>query len=799
MKISIIILLLLLGIDLYSQNAISGYVKDNKTGEVIQNAIITNTENNIKTYSDIYGYFSISYDSICPLSISHIGYQTKEYMLVSKTDNVLTILLNKGSKLSGVNILATKTTFNTAQLSVVELKSIPSLGGTADVLKAMQLLPGIQGQNEGSSSLIVRGGSPGQNLYLLDNTPLIYVNHLGGFLSVFNPDMIHSISIIKGGFSPKYGGKLSSVVAISQRSGDTSQFKGSLGIGITDINLSLEGPLGKKVSYMFTARKTLFGLLMYAGTAISEANSATVSYGFHDINAKITWRLNNKNKIFFNAYQGDDYVRIKSKKNSIYYEEPFSLKNTWGNMLFSADWNHIANNRLFGKTTASYTKYRLSDKQEVGQKIGDPNINNFTSSINDVSLRSEWKYSVSPKYIANFGIHSSFLNHSPYELETKSNKGNSYHKESTKSLKNALFINNIFKLNKSIKLDIGLRAISYSIADYSKIYLEPRLSVNFNIKSRYKLNISYTQMNQSSHLLFIPGANIMATEVWVPASAELPPSKSQQASIGLSTYIKDNMFMIESAVYYKNMTNLSTYKEGFSNLKTNSNWLKAIETGGNGISYGLELFIKKKQGKWTGSLGYNWSYTTRQFDNINNGKTYLYEYHRPHSISLMINRKINKKWSFNMVWVYQTGIPYTPAIGRQYAISPGVFNQSGDVIYKEALIYGERNSKRMKDYHRLDIGFKYSKLTKNLKLKTEWSFSIYNLYSRQNPSMYYYNTNASDEIMFNADYANNVGGLKLYQFSAFPFIPSVSYKVYFNVPDLKKIKESSKRWLYNEN
>ncbi len=799
MKYIISLLLLLLCSGLYGQNAISGFVKDANTGEVIHNAIIVNTENNHKTYSDIYGYFSISYDSICPLSISHIGYQTKEYMLVGKINNVLTILLTEGTQLSGVNISATKTTFNTAQLSVVELKSIPSLGGTADVLKAMQLLPGIQGQNEGSSSLIVRGGSPGQNLYLLDNTPLIYVNHLGGFLSVFNPDMIHDISIIKGGFNPKYGGKLSSVVAISQRSGDTSQFKGSFGIGITDINLSLEGPLSKKVSYMFTARKTLFGMLMYAGTALSRGNSATFSYGFHDINGKVTWRLNNKNKFFFNAYQGDDYIRVNSKNSDLFSEEKFKGRNTWGNMLFSADWNHIANNRLFGKTTASYTKYRLSDKQEVEQPIGDPSINNFTSSINDISLRSEWKYSVSPKYSANFGIHSSFLNHSPYELETKSSQGNSYHKESINSLKNALFVNNIFRLNKSIKLDVGLRAVNYSIADYSKMFFEPRLEISFKFKSKYNLNISYAQMNQSSHLLFIPGANIMATEVWVPASAALPPSKSQQASIGLSTYIKDNMFMIESAVYYKKMTNLSTYKEGFSSLKTNSDWLKTIETGGNGISYGLELFIKKNSGKWTGSLGYNLSYTTRQFDNINNGKTYLYEYHRPHSISLMVNRKINSKWSFNMVWVYQTGIPYTPAIGRQYAIVPGEYDESGGVIYKEALIYGERNSEKMKDYHRLDVGFKYSKLTKKHKWKAEWSFSIYNVYSRQNPSMYYYNTNASGEIIFNSTYANTVGGLNLYQLSLFPFIPSVSYKVYFNAADLKKMKGSTKRWLYHEN
>ena len=783
----------------YGQVTFSGFVKDTETGEVLIGASVINTETSGGTITDSYGYFSISGKKKCIIRFSYVGYKELYLSMNVHKDTILDVFLKKGFELEEVVITAPKhIIFNTAKLSVKEIKRIPSLGGSPDVLKAMQLLPGIQTQSEASSMLIVRGGSPGQNMYLLDNTPLIYVNHLGGFMSVFNPDMINDISILKAGFPAQYGGKLSSIVNITQRSGDTSEFKGSFGIGITDVNLSLEGRLGKNASYIFTGRKTLFDALLYLGSSLSDGNSSNIAYGFHDINSKVSWKINKRNSLFFNLYQGDDYFNAWSKNNSENPEGKSRLKNVWGNWLFSTGWNHVASAKLFGTSGISYTRYRLKDKQTLNETQGSDYENIFTSSVQDFSLRTAWNYRVLPNWLTKFGLQSSILNHTPYELE-QTGIFNSYSQNSISSVQSSIFIDNKLEPLKNIKLNIGLRTVYYSINKFSTLCFEPRLNMTIDLHSHHKLNLSYMHVNQNSHLLFASSSSIMATEVWIPATELVLPSSSKQMSMAWLANFMDNMFSAESGVYYKQMNNLATYKEGYINLKDNKDWQSAVETGGEGISYGIELFIKKNYGKWTGSLGYNWSHTTRQFDNINKGKEYFYEYHRPHSISLMINRKLSDKWDFNAVWVYQSGLPYTPAIGRKVIIYPNDIDENETASYQEALIYGERNSGKMRDYHRLDVGFNYTKITKKRKLKAVWSFSVYNVYNRQNPNMYYYNDNASDEIRIDPIYNENYKPLNLYQVSLFSFIPSVSYKVYFNKGDLKRKRDRKgfKNWLYH--
>ncbi len=781
------IIIVLVSSNLAAQITISGIVKDTKTNEVLIGAYIFDSATKKVESTNVNGYFSISTANNCHLVFSYVGYEKTALQFNVKTDTIIEVLLTAGTKLSEVVVKGQKRqVFNTASLTLRELQQIPSLSGTPDVMKAMQLMPGIQPQSESSSMLIVRGGDPGQNLYLLDKTPLIYVNHLGGFMSVFNPEMINNITVLKGGFSAEYGGKLSSIVNITQRKGETSKIKGSFGIGITDINGLIEGSIGKKGTFIITGRKTLFGLLMYAASNMFDGNSSTIAYGFHDINAKLTLRLNHNNNLMLNAYQGDDYINQKSKKNDYYTVPKTHLNNTWGNWLVACSLNSIINPKLFAVTALSFTRYRYREKQKI-EELGQYNFQDeFTSSVNDFNIRSTWNYHLLPWWKMNFGLISSFSQHAPYNYEIT---GVREQKVNTKvnAINTAMFFENKLKPYKTLTLIIGVRGINYNTAGFTDFSFEPRLQLTQQIASNHQVNLSYMQVNQYSHLLFTIG-NIANNEVWIPVTKNIPPATTQQISAGWLANFYNNKYSTELSTYYKTLNNLSTYKQGEIDLKGDINWASKIESGGIGQSYGIELFVKKNYGKWTGNIGYSWSKTLRKYSRINKGKSYTYEYDRPHTLSTFVNRKLNDKWDFSFVWVYSTGLPYTPVVGRQYTSSLNL-NSNPEPFYYEALIYGERNSGRMAVYHRLDISFKYTTQTKKGN-KAIWNFSVYNLYNRQNPNYYYYNNNNTDEIHM-PEMGNGFKAIDMYQISLFPILPSVSYKVYF---DGKHKNASSIKW-----
>ena len=358
--------LLLFAIVAHTQTRISGFVKDASSGERLIGANIIESGTMKGTVSDNNGYFNMIIKVPVALKVSYVGYTMSNVKINVAKDTLLEIFLAPGKELTEVVIKADKLLKpNVAKLTTLELQSIPSLGGKPDLMKALQLLPGIKTQSEGSSLLLVRGGSPGENMYLFDNVPIIYVNHLGGFMSVFNPDIINSIDVYKGGFPARYGGKLSSVVDITQKEGSTFGFKGSCSIGIMDLSLLLEGPVKKKASFIFTARKTVFGLLMFAATGIGDGNTYIMSYGFHDLNGKISWKPNSKNSFHFNLYQGDDYLNYWDKNSKQNLANKNRISYTWGNWLASVDWKHVVSSKLFSDNALSYTRYRLSEKAEI--------------------------------------------------------------------------------------------------------------------------------------------------------------------------------------------------------------------------------------------------------------------------------------------------------------------------------------------------------------------------------------------------------------------------------------------------
>lgn len=776
-----------------SQNdiRISGFVKDKNSGEVLIGATIIDRIKLNGSYSDNNGYFSFIINTPCTLKFSYIGYSSFD-TIISSTSNVFVLInLDPNISLEEVEITAKPIlNANINTLKINELENMPSLGGRIDIGRAMQSLPGISGQKEGSSTLLVRGGDPGQNMYLFDNVPILYVNHLAGFFSVFNPDIINGIDVYKGDFPSKFGGKISSFVDITQKEGNNSEVKGSFSIGLTDFSFTIEGPAKiKNSSFILTARKTMIDALLFLASS-TPSNNSTILYGFHDINGKYTWKPNDKNTISYNIYYGDDYLYFWKKKSVVVNDiKKHQSAYTWGNIMNSVQWKSIINPKVYFILGVSHTRYRTKDNIQY-QILQDSKILKYNykyiSSVDDFSVRSLLKFDILNSWNMQVGLETSLKNYLPMHSEINNNISS---KQNFIIPEVCFHINNEIKITKFLVINLGSRVTYFISDDFNNISIEPRTNLKINFSKNQTIFFAYSRTTQNNHLL-LSSASILQNEIWFPANKIFIPSVANHYSVGWEGVFFNNKQQSSIVFYYKEMSNLCAYKEGYSILKGDQYWISKIEKNGIGKSIGIEFFTKIKISKIDGTIAYTYSKTTRTFDNINFGKEYIYEFDRPHDFSVSLNYQLSQKINFHLYWTFQTGLPYTPVIGKQITYSEYGFIQT--------LIYGEKNSERLKNYHRLDVSLNYTYINKKNR-KTIWSFSIYNLYNRKNPYYYYYNVNASSEI-----YHNNGGDevlpLNLYQVSYFPLIPSFSYKVYFDKTNYPKIKTSNlKKWLYYEN
>ena len=791
-------------LSVYAQDFwVSGHVSDSLSGELLLGANIVDTVSKKGTITDRNGYFSMPVKTPAHLKISFVGYESRLINIYKAKDTLITILLHTGIELEEVVINGPRNrTPDITGLSTEEFRQLPSLGGKPDVAKSLQLLPGISSQREGSSLLLVRGGDPGQNMYLFDDVPVIYVNHLGGFSSVFNPDIINALDVYKGGFPARYGGRISSIVAITHREGNKTSRKGSFGVGASDLSFTFEGPIKtNKMTFIIAGRKTLTDPLMALASKLSEGNPYIIAYGFHDMNGKLTWKPNRKSSFHLNMYYGDDYLALRSDKKKSNIPVNHKVLNVWGNWLVSGHWKSTITPKLFLTSTISTTRYRVKEQSAYTISTGGKTMSfneKYLSTVQDFSLRTGLMYAISKNWMADFGLQSSLINHVPSYTLSSDQRPSS--KNIIKTNETALFLENEVSFLTHSKIILGLRGVNYFAPGYRNTSLEPRFNLTLGITAAQAFHFSYMAANQYAHLLFTAG-NIMSNQVWIPSNDRSRPSFSNQYTVGWTGSFNNNMFTTQANLYYKNMNNLITYKEGYSSLKGTTNWQNKIETEGTGRSKGVEILVRKNKGKWTGFFSYTISNTNRQYPGINEGKVHLFDFDRLHSLNLSSHFKINNKLSLNALWVYQSGLSYTPAIGRQFVGSTEPDNQ-GNLFYYEALIYGERNSMRMKDYHRFDFGIVYNKVTKKGRRAT-WNFSIYNLYNRANPYVYYYNSNNTDEIIKPEMGGGNMP-LQLYQISYFPIIPSIAYKVYFDgdthiKKSKKPFKQKLKNWLYHEN
>lgn len=775
----------------YSQKvSISGYVTDEASGEKIIGATVITSDNLNYAVSNSYGYYILilnsSGDSV-RLQASYVGYSPAFLTIRPDQDLKINFNLNSGNILNEVVVSAERSTvyekrkgMSIISVPVAKVTVMPSIGGESDLLKSLQLMPGIQSGNEASSSLYVRGGSPDQNLMVIDDVPVYYVNHLGGFVSTFNSDAINSMRLVKGGFPAQYGSRLSSVLDVRMKEGNMKEFHGSGMIGMIASKIMVEGPVKKDTtSYMLSVRRFMYDLITRPLTRATSIDGTSVGYNFYDVNAKINHIISPKDRLYLSFYSGGDKILTRQKKQT----DLNKMTLEWGNILGSFRWNHLYSNRLFSNVTLYSTRYRLANDFSytyTRDNLKEKTSASYWSGIVDLSAKADFDYSVNQNYKVRFGGTSIFHHFNPnttsyHSVENSAAVDTSFGSKKLRGLENGLYLENEISIGTRFFTNIGLRFTNYQTPGRNYISYEPRFLSTFMFSGNILLKASYSSMNQYIHLLTGSGPN-MQNDIWVPVTEAVKPSLSKQFAFGLEKTFRKGEYEVSIEGYHKTMNNLITYKDGVAVLSSASDWQTQVETNGKGKSYGLEFLFQKTKGPVTGWLAYTYSKTTRQFENKNSGRPYPFKYDRTHDISIVYLHKIKSNIQLSATWVYGTGNPFTLATGKYLTITgPGDELNQTSSYYRYGQVYEDLNSYRMRAYHKLDVGVNFYKTVK-LGERT-WSINIYNLYNRQNPYYYFLET----DIQYDQSGREIPGSEKtvLKQQSYFPIIPSFSYSLKF--------------------
>ena len=751
---------------------VSGSVKDVKTGEELIGASIRLKEKPfVGTITNEYGFFSLTLDKgTYTLLFDFIGYKQVEKVLVLDKNQKLDIPIGENAKeLDAVIVSARKADENirTAQMGVehIDIKdvaNIPVLFGEKDILKTIQLLPGVKSAGEGQSGFFVRGGAVDQNLILLDEAPVYNANHLLGFFSTFNSDAIKDATLLKGNAPPQYGGRLASVLDIKMNEGNNQNFGGSGGIGLISSKLNLEGPIQKdKSSFLVTGRRTYADLFLKLSSDSSINNNTLY---FYDLNAKVNYKLSSNDRLFLSGYFGRDKLG---------FGDQFGIN--WGNTTGTARWNHVWNAKTFSNTSLIYSNYDYQIR--IASGATDFRI---TSEIEDWNLKQEFQFFPNPSNSWRFGVNVIHHTVTPGNVTNASTDGtgiNIGNLQKRKSIESALYAGNEQELGEKWRLNYGLRlsmfnvlggsnyynidakgnildTLKYASGEVVKTYLypEPRVSLSYILNPFVSIKAAYARNTQNMHLLS-NSTTSSPTDRWVSSSNFIKPEIADQVSLGFFKNFADNKYEFSAETYYKTMQNQVDYRDG-ANLRIND----VVETEllfGKGRAYGLELLLKKKSGKFTGWIAYTLARTERQIAGVNGGNWYAARQDKTHDIAVVGIYQLNPKWTFAATWVYQTGNAVTFPSGK--------YTVADQVLW----YYTERNGYRMPAYHRLDAS-----ATLQLKKRKYWSselaFSIYNAYGRENAYTIEFQTSKTDPTK-----------TEIKQTSLFKWIPSVSYNFKF--------------------
>ena len=749
-----------------SNVTISGEVKDKKTGEALIGAVVSvKGTKGVGGVSNDYGFYSLS---LAPgeyiFVYQYVGYEKLELKVnLSKSLKQNVELAESSTELGEVKITGERQDRNVTQTEVVtkmdlkEIQSVPVLFGEKDILKTIQLLPGIKSAGEGNSGFYVRGGGADQNLVLLDEAPVYNASHLLGFFSTFNSDAIKDVEIYKSGFPAEYGGRLSSVLDIKMNNGNDKEYHVSGGVGLIASRLNIEGPIVKdKGSFLISARRTYADvfLLLSKDSVLNKSHLY-----FYDLNMKANYRLGDKDRVYFSGYFGRD---------NFGYSTNFGFE--WGNATATARWNHTFSDKLFSNLSLIYSNYLYNI--QIGSGTNDLTIK---SSIEDWNVKEDLQYYINSNNTLKFGVNSIYHSFLPGSISTSATSSvNSQTLETKHALENNVYIQNEQSIGEHIKLNYGLRASLFAtVGDYWKytyysdastkdstqanttyFNIEPRISTNFIINDNSSVKASYCRTNQFLHLLS-NSTTSSPTDLWIPSSNNVLPEVADQFALGYFKNFDDNNYETSAELYYKKMGNQIDYING-ADLRLNKN-VESQLVYGKGESYGIELLLKKKTGRLTGWISYTLSRTQRTFDfNDNKGpQTFNAKQDRTHDLSVVAMYEITKHLTFAGTWVFYTGNAVT-------------FPHSYYVVDKKAIPqYPSRNADRMPNYHRLDLSLNWVN-KKTAKFESSWNFSLYNAYGQENAYSISVQQSKDDPTK-----------PELVQTSLFRWIPSVTYNFRF--------------------
>lgn len=763
-KIVISFLLLFNAILLSAQSkyTVSGTITEKKNGETVIGASVYTKDRSATVITNSYGFYSITLPAgNYQLVFTMVGYQN-DTLNINLTGNLqlnhaLAEQLNTladvvvSSKKANDNLL--KANMGMEKLSVTGIAKVPVLFGEKDILKTAQLLPGIKSAGEGSSGFYVRGGSADQNLILLDEAPVYNASHLLGFFSTFNSDALKDVTIIKGNSPAQYGGRLSSVLDVKMKDGNNQDFNVNGGLGLISSRLSVESPFAKdKGSFIVSGRRTYADVFL----KLSEDNKDNSLY-FYDLNAKMNYKFNDKNRLYVSGYLGRDVLAIG---------QTFGID--WGNTTATVRWNHVMSPKLFSNTSFIYSDYKYQ------MNFGTSTKTLFKSKIQDFNLKEELQYYVNSKNTLRFGFNA--IRHNVIPTRITGENTSAPDKNGRPSLENAVFANNTWRATDRLTLDYGLRLSAYTIlggdtyniydkgvlqdsvvlasGKFGKTYfnLEPRAQFNFVLNEVSSIKGGYARNTQHLHLLS-NSTSTSPTDQWIGDSYNIKPEISDQFSLGYARNFRNNMFQTSIEVYYKNMQNQIDYKDA-ADLSTSTD-VESQLLYGKGRAYGAEFLIKKTQGRLTGWVGYTLAKTERKIEGINSNNWYNAKQDRTHDISIVGVYQLSERWSASGLWVYSTGNAVTFPSGKY------------EVGGQTQFYYTERNGYRMPAYHRMDVGFTYTGKQKK-RWQSSWNFSLYNVYGRENA---YIITFANSET----DPTKTVAS----QTSLFRWVPSVTYNFKF--------------------
>lgn len=774
---------------------ISGYIADAQSGERLIGATIYEANSKQGTVSNTYGFYSLTLDEdSVDLQYSYVGYGSKKEKFQLEANRVLNIQLENFALLDEVQIIAERaerieqnSRMSTIDVPIEQIKHVPAMLGEVDVLKVLQLLPGVSSGGEGQAGIYVRGGSADQNLILLDGVPVYNANHLFGFFSVFNSDAIKDVSLVKGGFPARYGGRLSSVIDISLKDGHEKEWHGAGSIGLVASRLTLEGPLQKgKSSILVSGRRTYIDVLaqpFYKKQLQSKGKEGSLGYYFYDLNAKINYHLSDRDRLYISFYGGKDKFYQTTREVQVEKEDEATNGLYWGNVTTALRWNHEWNNKLFFNALLTYSHYRFSTGLGYEEKFKQPNSVqrsyynlDYYSGINDVTFKIDFDYVPHPDHYLKFGVSSSRHSFFPGDFKTQfKNQTDSlankfdYTQPTVNAYELDAYIENDWKVSDRLRLNFGLHNAAFLVQGKTYGSLQPRLNARYLVTPNWALKGAFSYMQQFIHLLTNETIGL-PTDLWLPATARIKPQSSWQGALGIARTLGQKWeFSVEA--YYKKMNNIIAYREG-SSLFDFTNWEDRIAQG-EGEAYGSEFFLQKKTGRFTGWIGYTLSWTWRRLDEVNFGRKYPFRYDRRHDIELTGTYKLSDRIRLSATWVYGTGNAVTFGTSKYAYIFPE--NSTKERYWQgfsTQVHTPERNNFRFPPYHRFDIGIDF---TKEKKHHTRiWSIGAYNAYNRANAFYLFL-----DDVSIRNEQGIFVEKTSLKRVAIFPIVPYFSYNFKF--------------------